>query len=427
MNPIASSPGNLTLADNLNRLVALRWFVISGCAALLLLANAGIELVNHSTAAWLILLNYALINAGLKWWLSRRQGIHEWLFLANLALDLVLIWLFLRFSGGSANPFTLLFLLPVIVAAATLRPAAIWLLTGLSIAAYTLLLWLTPEHHNHTAMQSSFSLHLLGMWLGLVFSAGLVAYFVTGMGRALRNSEAQLARAREQALRDERVIALGAMAAGAAHELGTPLASMNLLVDELQSTANADQAAQAQLQLLKAQIQRCKKVLSGLSAHGHELHAEAGQAMTARQLLDAVLQRWRQQRPDASVKLQWQGDIPEARLLADETLFQSLCSLLNNAADASSETIELSARLQDDVLWLDIQDHGPGISQSIAGRIGREPVTGKSAQQGLGIGLLLASSVIERLGGEVTHRSAAAGGTVASVSLPLNQLMVDKP
>lgn len=435
MNSTAPLTSSLTLADNLNRLVALRWFIILACALLLLLANANIELVDNSATAWLILFVYALANSRVWWWLRRQQrlgiGINEWSFVANLVLDLLLIWLFLSFSGGSANPFTLLFLLPVIVAAATLRLAAIWLLTGLSTGAYMLLFWLTPVTHVQHATQNSLNLHLLGMLLGLIFSAALVAYFVTGMGRALREREVQLATIREQALRDERVIALGAMAAGAAHELGTPLATMTLLVDELElkpdsgktDPGKSDEKRQ-QLRLLKSQIRHCKHILSGLSLYGREAHPEAGQTMTLRQLMDTLLQRWQQLRPSASLRLQWLGYIPEVKLVVDETLFQSLCSLLNNAADASSsDAIELSARHEGESLILDITDHGEGIDSSVAAKLGRVRISGDADKPGLGIGLLLASSVIERQGGRVTHRSAGSGdgygGTIMSVSLPV--------
>ncbi len=425
MNPKQHLPGKAPLAANLIRLIALRWFIITGSMALLLLANTGFELISHSVIAWLVLVAYAGMNTAMSWWLRTRQDIKEWFFIANLALDLLLIWLFLQYSGGSANPFTLLFLLPVIVAAATLPSAAIWLVTGMSIAAYTLLLWLTPQVHVQHNIQNGFDLHLQGMWLGLVFIAALVAYFVTGMGHALRERETQLAKVREQALRDERVIALGAMAAGAAHELGTPLASMMLLVDDLQADNSDQENSHRRLLLLKSQIQRCKQLLSSLSMHGNELHAKAGLAMTPAQLLDSLLRRWQLLRPDTAVKLCWKGSVPNVRILADETLFQSLSSLLNNAADASAETIQMIASLQGQDLIIEIEDRGPGISQGIARRIGRKPVSSKADQHGLGIGLLLASSVIERLGGEVAHRPGNNGGTVASVRLPLEQLLVE--
>ncbi len=421
-----TDPWRSTLAANLRRLVALRWFVITGCLVLLSVSLAGIELVVATPAAWVSLVLYATANAGVWLLLRQREQIGEGLFLANLALDLVLLFVFLHQTGGSANPFTLLFLLPVIVAAATLKPVSIWFVTVLSIGAYTLLLWRSPIGHHHHGMRSEFDLHIVGMWLGLVFIAGLVAYFVTWMGRALRDRERALAEARERALRDERVIALGALAAGAAHELGTPLSTMAVLLKEMEHGHELlDPVTRKRMGLLRIQVDRCKTVLSGLSVHGHEIRAEAGRGSTPSMFLEALIEQWRALRPDVKVQVGWQGPEPDQLILADQTLCQALGSFFSNAADASSEVIIVTGWLDGSWLTIEIEDQGTGMSEQVARNLGSRPVSTKPDGGGMGIGMMLAHSVIDRLGGRVEIVSTDNRGTRIRVRLPLEKLLLE--
>ncbi len=421
-----TDPWRSTLAANLGRLVALRWFVITGCLVLLSISLTGIEFVIATPAAWASLALYATANVGVWLLLRQRELVGEGVFLANLVLDLLVLFVFLHQTGGSTNPFTPLFLLPVIVAAATLKATSIWVVTALSIGVYTLLIWRTPKSHDHHGMQPEFDLHVVGMWLGLTFLAGLVAYFVTWMGRALRDRERALSEARERALRDERIIALGAMAAGAAHELGTPLSTITVLLKEMeQGQEPLDTVTHKRINLLRTQVDRCKSVLSALSAHGHEIRAEAGHGSTPTIFLEALIRQWQVFRPDVKLHFTWHGPAPSQLMLADQTLGQALCSFLNNAADASSELIEVTGWQDGNWLNIQIDDQGEGISEQIARNLGSKPISTKSGGRGMGIGMLLAHSVIDRLGGRAEIISTGDQGTSIRIRLPLDKLLFD--
>lgn len=426
-----TDPWSRTLATNLRYLLALRWFVIAGCLALLAASLAGVELVVATPVAWGSLILYGAANASVSLLLRRRAQIGERFFLANLALDLLLLFVFLHQSGGSANPFTLLFLLPVIVAAATLKPVSIWVVTALSIAAYTLLLWRSPEAHHHHSVNPEFELHLVGMWLGLMLIAGLVAYFVTWMGRALRDRERALAEARERALRDERVIALGALAAGAAHELGTPLSTMAVLLKEMEQeemaldSSRRSQVLQKRIDLLRAQVDRCKSALSGLSVHGQEIRAEAGRGLTSLVFLQTMVEQLRASRPYLNVQLTWEGPEPDRTILADQTLRQALGNFLNNAADASPETLTVTGWQSETWLTIEIEDRGGGMNERVARDFGQKPVSTKLDDGGMGIGMMLAHSIIERLGGRVEVVSTGVRGTCIRIYIPLAKLLLE--
>lgn len=420
---------------NLRRLVALRWFILAGFLGLLLLAKASVEFIAADGMAWFALASYALVNLSVQLHLRGLKQCGEDYLVLNLVGDLILIYWFMMASGGAANPFTLLFLVPVIVAAATLRAFSIWAITFLAILAYSGLLLQSPAgqaNHAGHAEASRFDLHLIGMWLGLVMVALLVAYFVTWMNTALRERERELAQARERQLRDERVIALGALAAGAAHELGTPLSTMAVVNGEMHRKLGGQIPAHldSDLKLLREQIERCKSVLRGLSRYGKDLQAEGGTGMPVQAMLQRVISDWKGFRPGREVDFHYTSEHEGPLIVADETLAQAIASLLNNAADASDQTIRFQADCDPKRLGFAISDGGRGIEPEIRERLGRDVFDSPSISPeftpavGMGIGLLLAVSTIERLGGQVEFLDGDQGGAEVRVELPLERLQV---
>ena len=275
-------------------------------------------------------------------------------------------------------------------------------------------------HHD-----SGFTQHVFGMWFGFVFSAGLIATFVTNMASTLRERDRVLAQAREQALRDERLVALGTLAAGAAHELGTPLGTMAIVTDELVQDYPADKDAELHdnLQLIRGQIDRCKDALSVISASAGELRADAGSAQPVDIYLEQVIEQWRSERPGIAFQHHIAGDSPAPQIMADRALTQALTNILNNAADASPQWVELRAQWTPQQLVVEINDQGPGLNESASHTVGKAPYSSK--EHGLGLGLYLAHAVIGRLGGEVTlfNRDANAkqpGGLCTRITLPLS-------
>jgi len=429
LTDIETDSSDAILAGNLRQLVRLRWLVVVGCMLLLLTAARGFGLVASATTGWVILFGYALANLATMLWLRTHRAVGEWFFAGNLAIDLVLIGAFLAATGGAANPFTLLFLLPVVVAAATLTSGPIWTVTLLAGAAYTLLLVKFPATAGmHQAPEGEFDRHVVGMWLGLIFVAALVAYFAAWMGQALRQRERDLAAARERQLRDERVLALGSLAASAAHELGTPLSTMAVLSGELARDAPLGQ--RQNIELLRAQIERCKAALSGLSRHGDEMRAEGGCCMSPSGLFRLLAEQSRQLRPQTPVQWSWQGPEPEQRILVDQSLVHALTTFINNAAEASPEIVSLNGWCAGDSVSIRIEDRGPGLQRDLAERLGREPVTTKGARGGMGIGAMLAHAVIERIGGQIRISNREGehdrGGARVEIRLPLDRLGVDR-
>ena len=192
----------------------------------------------------------------------------------HLFSDVLILAALLYFTGGSTNPFVSLFLLPLTLAAAALPGRYTWAIATAAVICYSfLMVWYFPIPHQHGI---NFNLHVLGMWFGFVLSAILISYFAVKMSATLRERDRALALARENALRDERLVSLGTLAAGAAHELGTPLATMAVLAKDLESECAGRPGVAEPFQVLRGQIARCKDILSQLAVSAGQARAEAG-------------------------------------------------------------------------------------------------------------------------------------------------------
>ena len=322
------------------------------------------------------------------------------------------------YTGGASNPFVWFYLLPLMIAATILPRNYTWMMAAITVACYSALLFIdTPVGQAHHA--SGFQMHVFGMWLGLVMSAGFVAVIIVCMAHSLRQRDRKLAKARELALQNERLVALGTLATGAAHELGTPLGTMAILTAELEKdyTDSGHPELHRKLGILQEQIRRCKESLSVISASAGADRAESGHRMPVGKYLHEVIAEWQSQRQTATLQSEIDDTGPASDIIAERTLTQALINVLNNAADASAEAAILEANWTLSELTLSITDRGPGLSREIHHQLGKNPVTTKT--EGLGVGLYLAHATIQRLGGVLLIKNPAQGGTVIRITLPL--------
>jgi len=325
------------------------------------------------------------------------------------------------FNGGAENPFVWFFLLPLMIAATVLPRAHTWAMAGLTVGCYSLLLFFNIpvfdnlSHHG----DSGFQIHVFGMWFGFLMSAAFVGFVIAGMAHGLRLRDRTLAEARERALRNEHLVALGTLATGAAHELGTPLGTMAILSTELQKhpVVAADPELRGKLALLRRQVDRCKEAISVISTSAGSSRAESGEAMDVDRYLQRLLDEWQEQHPAAGLTRTLLGGPAAARILAERTLTQSLANILNNAAEVSPGSIELWAQWDDTRLELRVRDKGPGISESVSDSLGKAPVSTKDG--GLGVGLYLAHATIRRMGGDIKMSNSEEGGAITYITLPL--------
>jgi len=260
--------------------------------------------------------------------------------------DLIALTLLFYFTGGYSNPLVWMYLLPLTVAAVALKREYAWLLTAIAVTCYSVLVfyYVPLSHlHMHDIAGKTLDIHLVGMWIGFVVSAGIIAFFVTRIGQSLRDYDHIMATIREKSLESERVLSLGTLAASAAHELGTPLATMAVVSKELaQDLTNQPEQLQ-QLEILRTQIGRCKEILSSITRNAGQSRADAGHGLTLREFLQEVIQRWRDTRPATELVVSLCNSNNNPMIFTDRTLIQAMQNLLDNAADASPERVLCSS------------------------------------------------------------------------------------
>jgi two-component system sensor histidine kinase RegB len=331
----------------------------------------------------------------------------------HLAADLLIHSALLYYSGGSTNPFVSYYLVPLTIAAATLPWLYSVVLSGMALVGYTLMLvWYDPVI---APPVDRTTLLVYGMWLSFALAAALITFFVARMAEQLRRQEQLQAQRREESMRDQQLLAVATQAAGAAHELGTPLATMSVLLKELRQEHRDPQLSE-DLELLQSQVQLCKESLRQLVRAAEADRRQAIVEQTVREWAEAVLQRWHLMHPEATYRFQCLGKGTPPRLMPPADLSQSLLNLLNNATDASPDNLDI--RLDWDAQWikLTIRDHGVGVPLAIAEQIGRPFITTKG--KGFGLGLFLSQASVTRAGGTVKLYNHEEGGTLTELRLP---------
>lgn len=395
--------------------------------AIVLLAAAAIAVASEALALHIprlpvsLVLGYLLFAGWVRYHrLSASKSPEAPQVFLGMVFDVLALTILFYFLGGASNPFIWFFLFPTILAAVILPQNLARALSILSVICYSsLLFFYEPLHPRGTPDPSpGFKMHVIGMWLGFLISAGFVAVVISGLAERLRKRERVLSEAREQALRNDHMIALGTLAAGAAHELGTPLATMAILSTELQDDPTVKDRPELgeKLHLMREQVERCKQTLSLFSSQAGAARAESGRAMDVNDFLMRLTSDWQKQNPSVPLQVHITGRIKGTWIFVERTLFQALHNLMDNAADVSPQGVTLRSGWNHDTLTVKIIDQGPGISQEVIDNLGRKGISDKKG--GMGMGLYLANSTIHRMGGHL-ELSNLTSGAMARVTLPL--------
>lgn len=412
------------LNKNLHRLFWLRSIAIILQCFLFSLVYYFTEMDLPWTELMAIVVILIFINS-LTWYrLHQNWPVTNLEFFLQLLVDVLALTALLYFSGGSTNPMISFYLLPLIIAATILPWRYTWAIAAISIACYTVLLYeyipLPHDHSDdHSTHQMEFNLHISGMWFTFVLSTILIAWFIVRMSHSIRQRDKQLAEARELALCNEQIIALGTLAAGAAHELGTPLSTMAVIAGELQQELTENNEYQTNIDVLRDQIAHCKRILTQLLANAGQARAENANGQPIDLFLNQVLDKWKLVRPAVKFQYHCNGSQPAPYIINTQLLSQSILNLLNNAADASVNEVKIRSQWDQNSLDLEIHDDGEGLTQEVMQHAGEAFFTSKAPGQGFGIGLFLANANIERFGGTVRLFNHPDGGACIHLTLPL--------
>lgn len=362
----------------------------------------------------------AVFSVFAAWRLRQPWPLREWEAIGHIAADTLVLGYLLYFTGGASNPFITLLLVPIALSAAALSARAILAVAALAGIAYVILLyWHVPlPMPLHDGPPGRFSLHVTGMGVNFVISALLLGFFINRLAYALRGQQLEVQRVRERALRDEGILAIATQAAGAAHELNTPLSTMRTLLPELRREHAGDASLAEDLALLEGQVDRCRTILREMVAFGKAQLSQEPERLSVAQFIHGCLERFQLLRPEADLTLELDEATAQTVLRTPPGLRHALINLLNNAVDASawnhSHAVALQVLREGGWLQLCVRDHGPGFDAT-----GELTLLGHSQKQtGLGLGLALAEATAERLNGELIAGNTEHGAEVC-LRLPL--------
>lgn len=405
---------------NLAWLARLRWASIVGQIVTVLGVHYVMRVRLPLGALGALIFLEAASNVAVMAWPLRQQEVGEMPLVAVMTFDLLLFSALLYFTGGPTNPFSSLYLIHIALATLILRPRFAWALVALSLlCSGALFIAHVPLAMATRASMGQYSLHLKGMWVALGVSASFIVYFLSRVTRTLAERDAALAQAKERDTRQRQMAALATLAAGAAHELAQPLSTIAVVARELERGLEAGPEQIEDVRLIRAQVTRCNDILGELAADSGHARGELDEPASLGEVMNAALHDLagaeRVGRPDVPPA----GEpivIPHQKLVS-----RALRSIVQNALDATRDgggTVELAARVVDDHIELSVRDEGEGMPEEVRARATDPFFTTKPVGQGMGLGLFLAASILDQLGGGLRIESQPGRGTHVTLEVP---------
>jgi len=420
-----------TNRKNLLLLVMLRWLAVAGQIGAIAISSFWLEIalpVWQMAAVIVFLITLNLIT--LYRYGSGAVITNAELFV-DLLLDVATLTMQLYLSGGATNPFVTLFLLQAVLGAVLLQPWSSWIIVAATSACF---LWLTAAYHDigftmsepAAAHSRLFHLHIYGMFCCFLLAAGLLVLFVTRINRNQREQDLRFAELRQQSAEEEHIVRMGLLASGAAHELGTPLATLSVILNDWERMPifRADGEIATELSEMQAQLNRCKTIVSGILQSSGEARGENSERTSIVDFIDGVVEDWEDSRNPA--QLEYTNRIETDFAIASDLLLQQvLFNVLDNALEASPAFVGIDVAARDGMLLIAVRDAGPGFQPEMLAEFGK-PYRSTKPKPGSGLGLFLVVNVLRKLGGRAMA-SNLTHGAVVELSLPIAALSVEVP
>jgi two-component system sensor histidine kinase RegB len=367
----------------------------------------------------------ALSNLALMVRLWRPEPVRPSLPGLVLGLDILLLTGLLCGSGGAANPFTAIYLVHITLAAVVMRGLWAWGLGLMSVTGFALLFFWNVHVHSLAHMdhggEGGLSLHLIGMWVAFAITAGLIAAFVGRVTEALRQRDDELTAFRDLHARQSRLAALTTLAAGVAHELATPMGTIAVAAKELQRTAEGMGSQASSLAedaaLIREEVGRCRRILDQMAGPSGSTVGEPLQVL-AWAGMEADLTEGLSEEDRTRLVFLWPatpfGPLPRRGLA------RALRAVIANALEATPAPgqVKVLAAMEQGSWRLEITDQGSGMTPEVLSRAGEPFFSTKPAGSGMGLGLFLARTFAEQLGGELRVDSRLGHGTRVQLVLP---------
>ncbi|WP_018719244.1 ATP-binding protein [Arhodomonas aquaeolei] len=414
--------GDASGRQNLVQLIELRWIALLGQLLTIAVVAYGFGIRLPLQAMSLVLLALLLLNLTTTYRVRAlsRIGVGNVELLAGLLADVAALTALLYFSGGVTNPFIFLYPLQVTLGAVLLEGWAQWFIVATTTLCFGgLSLWYVPLALPNGGVEELFELHVIGLFVCFVLDATLLAVFISRINRNFRLRDQRLAAMRQRAAEEDNIVRMGLLASGAAHELGTPMATMAVILGDWQrmDVFRNDPELNQEVGDMQNEVQRCKQIVNGILRSAGEAPGEASAITTVRGFLDETVDEWRTSRSTNCLVYE-PGFSSERTIVSDAVLKQVIHNLLDNAQEASPDWIGMTGRIEDYTLHIAVRDRGPGFTQKTLEQLGT-PYNSSKGRPGGGLGLFLVFNVVRKLGGRLNAENRAEGGAAVTLALPL--------
>lgn len=409
-------------------LVRLRWFAIAGQTAVTLFVVYGLGFELPLLPIGLAILVAVLVNLWTIWTQPLANVLKPNELMSHLTFDSIQIGLILSFAGGILNPFAVWLILPTTLAAFALEA---W--RAATVLAVIILV-LTVNTLFHFPMPGGYEpprIYVFGTWTALMLGVGFTAAYARQVSVAQSKLTTALEATQAVLSREEKLTAVGGLAAAAAHELGTPLSTILLTAREMEPELEGHLKEDAQL--LVSQTQRCQRILTRLSEVGSEEDARHAE-LTLEEMLHAAAKPFLQQ-ASPTVRIVFDPDsasAPPERLRRQPAIIYGLRTLIENAVKFAEETLLIRAKWDAEELTILIEDDGPGFPPDVLKRLGEPFARQGSARyqngrHGLGLGFFIAKTLLERSGAALDFGNGRSlPGAWVEISWPITDLYVEE-
>jgi len=416
-DPSLIAPSETSGPVNLRTLILIRWVAIAGQASTILIVHYGLGFALPLVPALAVVASSALLNLlliVLRQWAARLGARDAALYLGYDILQLAVL---LYLTGGLQNPFSILILAPATVAATILSRRAVIALSILAVAAISVLALRhlpLPWRAAHLVFPPEL---VLGAWIALVLATVFIGAYTWSIAQGARRLRDAMAATQLALAREQRVSAVGALAAAAAHELGSPLATIAVIAKELVRELPGDSPHAEDAALLLSQSERCRRILAELSQQPEEDGGSPYTRLPISALVEAAAAPYRNQ--GIRLILATAGDPAgeEPLVRRSPEIMHGLNNLIQNAVQFAAREISITIFWDAETVTVELDDDGPGFPLHLLGRLG-EPYlsTRAGVTDHMGLGIFIAQSLLERSGARLAFDNLAEGGAHVAIS-----------
>lgn len=407
-----------TNRNNLLQLIYLRLIAIFGQVITIIIAYYFLKISLALSVMFAVLSLLVIVNCVSFYRYKLQKNISDKSLFIELLFDVFALTAQLYFSGGVSNPFISLFLLQVIIASVLLKTIYAWLVAIITILCY---LWLSFNYeelhafHHHNS-GDFFNMHLHGMLISYVLASILLLIFVTKIIKNLKEGDQKINLLKQQSIEKEQVVRMGLLATGAAHELGTPLSTISVILNDWKATITEKDMIE-DIIIIESQLSRCKKILSEILSSSGKNRVENAKIAPIKQIFDDLIKEWKESRKPQNLIYNFNG-LPSKQIILDNILSQAFFNIFDNALEESFEFVLIEVQATQNEIVIIVEDKGKGFDLDILKSIGKVNLTTKNSS---GLGLFLALNALDRVGGSLKVENLTIGAKV-SVKIPLKNL-----